>query len=215
MEAAMQDLNPAERYKFLTALVVPRPIALVSTRSKTGTNNAAPFSFFNVFGEEPPIVVLGLGALRSGGKKDTLRNIEETGEFVVNLVDRPMLDAVNVCASDFPYGESEIDAAGLELLPCRTVDVGRVAESPASFECKVLQAIELNETRTLVLGEIVYFHAREALVDRSSGRIVTERYNPLARLHGMTYAVIGEQFTRPIEKYVAQETENLGRDHPK
>jgi flavin reductase (DIM6/NTAB) family NADH-FMN oxidoreductase RutF len=205
MQVLMRDLSPAERYKYLTALVVPRPIALVLTRNAAGQDNAAPFSFFNTFGEDPPIVVLGLGSLRTGGKKDTLRNIEQTGEFVVNLVDKPMLEAVNICASDFPYGESEVDAAGLKLLPCRTVNVGRVAESPANLECRVLQSIELNLSRTLILGEVIFLHLREALLDRSSGRVITEDYEPLARLHGMTYGVIGDQFSRPIQKYVAPE----------
>ncbi len=179
------------------------------TRNAAGQDNAAPFSFFNAFGEEPPIVVLGLGALRSGGKKDTLRNIEATGEFVVNLVDRPMLDAVNVCASDFPYGESEVDAAGLNLLPCETISVGRVAESPANLECRVLQSIELNSSRTLILGEVIFMHLRESLVDRSTGRVITEHYEPLARLHGMTYGLIGEKFSRPIKEYEASKRKNV------
>jgi flavin reductase (DIM6/NTAB) family NADH-FMN oxidoreductase RutF len=201
MQVLMQDLSPMERYKYLTALVVPRPIALVLTRNAAGQDNAAPFSFFNTFGEDPPTVILGLGSLRSGAKKDTLRNIEQTGEFVVNLVDSPMLEAVNMCASDFPYGESEVSAAGLNLLPCQTVNVGRVAESPANFECKVLQTIELNSSRTLVIGEVIFMHLKEELVDRASGRVITERYTPLARLHGTTYGVIGEQFSRAIAKY--------------
>lgn len=103
-----------------------------------------------------------------------------------------------------------MDAAGFNLLPCQTVNVGRVAESPANLECRVLQAIELNSTRTLILGEVIFMHLREALLDRSSGHVITERYEPLARLHGTTYGVIGEQFSRPIEQYVAADRKISG-----
>jgi flavin reductase (DIM6/NTAB) family NADH-FMN oxidoreductase RutF len=116
MEFDLAKLAARDRYKLLGGLVVPRPIALVTSCSAEGHDNAAPFSFFNVLAEEPPIVVLGIGVAASGGAKDTTNNIRDTGGFVVNLVDEPIADAMNLCAIDFPPEVSEIDVARLELL---------------------------------------------------------------------------------------------------
>ena len=117
MEFDLAGLAARDRYKLLGGLVIPRPIALVTSRSPAGHDNAAPFSFFNVLAEDPPIVVLGLGVAASGGAKDTTNNIRDTGEFVVNLVDEPIAQAMNLCATDFPPEVSEIEVAKLELLP--------------------------------------------------------------------------------------------------
>src|SRR5688500_3534302 len=130
MRFAFAELSPPERYQLLGGLVVPRPIALVTTRDRDGRANAAPFSFFNVVAEEPPLVVLGLGVHASGGAKDTTNNIRDGGEFVVNLVDEPLAEAMNLCAIDLPPEVSEIDLAGLEMLPSEAVAPGRIAAAP-------------------------------------------------------------------------------------
>src|SRR3712207_4258281 len=131
---AFPDLEPRERYKLLCATIIPRPIALVTSVDANGVANAAPFSFFNVFSEEPPLIVLGLQHKPQAAPKDTTRNIGETGVFVVNLVDEALAEGMNMCAVDFPPEVSEIDAAGLTLLPGVGVAVPRIAEAPFALE---------------------------------------------------------------------------------
>ncbi len=127
---AFAEIAPRERYKLLCASVTPRPIALVTTISAEGVVNAAPFSFFNVFSEDPALIVLGLQHKPGNDPKDTTRNIAAAAEFVVNLVDEPLAEAMNICGIDFPPEVSEIEAAGLSLLPGVTVAVPRIAEAP-------------------------------------------------------------------------------------
>src|SRR5881394_488775 len=123
--AAMKE---HDRYKLLISLVIPRPIALVTTLGPTGIVNAAPFSFFNLFSESPPLVVLGLQSKPGGGLKDTSAHIRDRGSFVVNLVDEALGERMNICAIDFPPEVSEIDAAKLSLLPSQKIKVPRIAE---------------------------------------------------------------------------------------
>jgi flavin reductase (DIM6/NTAB) family NADH-FMN oxidoreductase RutF len=201
MELVLEELAVQERYKLLTALVIPRPIALVTTRNENGTHNAAPFSFFNVVSDEPPITILGFGARRTNERKDTPRNIEQTGEFVVNMVDRELVAAMRICATEFPYGESEVEATGLALAPSRTVTVNRISRSPASLECRLFSKIELSATRQLVLGEILCIQIKDEAFDPVTMRIVPEHYDPLGRLYGTTYAWMGERFSMPLHSY--------------
>ena len=202
MEFLLNELAIEEKYKLLTALVIPRPIALVTSRDSAGAHNAAPFSFFNVFSEEPAIVVLGFGARKNTEKKDTVRNIESAGEFVVNMVDRPMVEAMRICATDFPYGESEIGPAGLTLVPSRTVSVSRISESPANLECRLYSLIDLSPRRQLVIGEILALHIKDEAFDCSSKRILPEHYDPVGRLYGTNYAWMRERFSMPLESYM-------------
>ena len=130
------ELQPTQRYKLLCGLVVPRPIALVTTTSRDGVVNAAPFSFFNVFSENPALIVLGLQHNNDGSPKDTTRNIHLTGEFVVNLVDEGIAEAMNLSATDFPPGEGEPLALGMPTLPSLLVAPPRLADAPAAFECR-------------------------------------------------------------------------------
>src|ERR1700732_3011557 len=133
---SLRDLSPHDRYKLLCGVVVPRPIALVTTLDANGAVNAAPFSFFNVFSEDPPLVVLGLQHRPDHGPKDTTRNIHRDGEFVVHLVDEALALAMNDCAIDFPAGDSEVEAAALETLPSVDVRVPRLAAAPFALECR-------------------------------------------------------------------------------
>lgn len=132
MRWRIAELAPELRYKLLVSLVVPRPIAFITTRDATGLVNAAPFSFFNVFSDDPPLVIIGIGRRADGSPKDTARNIEATGEFVVNLVDEATAEAMNVTAIDFPPDESEIGPASLTLADSVEVAPPRVAEAPAA-----------------------------------------------------------------------------------
>lgn len=201
MELVLDELTARERYKFLTAVVTPRPIAFVTSCDRNGVHNAAPFSFFNVFSEEPPVVVLGINARPDGRTKDTLRNIEDTKAFAVSMVDQSIADAMHICSADFPYGESEIDYAGVTLTPSRTVPVMRIREAPASLECELAQIIPLSERRRLVLGHVKCVHVQDEIFDAKTMRIIPEKYSPLGRLYGDHYAWLGERYARPIPSY--------------
>jgi len=194
-------LAPRDRYKMLISLVIPRPIALVTTIGPTGIINAAPFSFFNVFSDEPPLCVLGLQSRPNGGLKDTSAHIRDRGAFVVNLVDEALGAQMNQCAVDFPPDVSEIDATKLNLLPSEKVAIPRIAEAPASLECRHYTTLEVSAQRRLAIGEIVHIHIRGGLWDDEKMRIDMTRYRPLARLFGNFYASLGEPFTHVRQSY--------------
>ena len=193
MEFDFRDLKKELRYKLLVSFVAPRPIALVSTLSSDGVVNAAPMSFFNVFGDEPPILVLGIQSRPDGRLKDTAKNIRDSGEFVVNLVDPTIQEQMVICSLDFPPEEDEVAAAGLTLAPSNVVRPGRIAESPASMECTLYQAIDF-PNRSILLGEVQYMHVRDACIDPDTLRVRPENYSPVARLHGDFYVAASDQY---------------------
>ena len=195
MKINFQEISPHERYKLLSSTVIPRPIALVSSRGIDGVDNAAPYSFFNVFSEDPPILILGLQNKDDGAPKDTARNILETGEFVVNLIDRKMAEAMNNCAVDFAPEISEFDVTGLSRAPCELIDVARISEAPVAFECRQSFTIKLNKNRDICLGEVIYMHVRDDIIDARSKRIKIENYEIVARLFADYYAGIEEPFS--------------------
>ncbi len=166
--------------------MTPRPIALVTTRSAAGTDNAAPISFFQVLAEEPPIVALSFNLRSDGTLKDTALAIAETGEFVVNLVDEGLVAGMNICAAEFPPGESEIPAAGLTLLPCTGVAPGRIAEAPASLGCRTHTVLDLSPERRIVLGQVVSLHARDDLFTPDGRHLREGAFLPVGRLYGGT-----------------------------
>jgi len=190
-----------DRYKILISLVIPRPIALVTSVGPTGVVNAAPFSFFNIFSENPPLAVLGLQERPQGGLKDTSAHIRDQGEFVINLVDEALGAQMNQCSVDFPPEISEIEAAKLHLLPSEKVKTPRIAEAPASLECRHYTTLEVSAQRRLVIGEIVQVHVRDGLWDPDKMRIDMTRYRPLARLYGNFYASLSEPFTHVRQSY--------------
>lgn len=206
MQFDFRTLPAKERYKLLVGAVVPRPIALVATVDKAGIVNAAPFSFFNVMGSDPPVIVLGIQQRQTGAPKDTVRNIRETGEFVVNLVDEALAKAMNVCAIDFPEGVDELAEAGLTAAYSAVVAPPRIAEAPVSFECKLLQDVRIGETgkRTITIGEIVYCHMRDGLIDQG-GYVDPARLKLVARLGGSGYSTISDRFEMPRIDYEAWE----------
>jgi flavin reductase (DIM6/NTAB) family NADH-FMN oxidoreductase RutF len=153
----------ADNYKLLTNLVIPRPIAWVSTLSPSGVVNLAPFSFFNAVGAEPVYVVFSAGNNETGQPKDTTNNIRASGEFVVSLVTEDLFDAMNVSAADFPPEESELAAAKLHSAPSVRIKVPRVAEAQVSLECKLFSMQPLG-VNTLFIGEVVMFHVADHLV---------------------------------------------------
>jgi flavin reductase (DIM6/NTAB) family NADH-FMN oxidoreductase RutF len=195
------SLPQPQRYKLLVGLVVPRPIALVTSIGPGGIVNAAPFSFFNVFSEEPPLVVLGLQSRSDGAIKDTPANIRETGAFVVNLVDEALAEQMNICAVDFPREESEISAAGLDLCAGIAVPVPRISSAPVALECRHYMTLEVSRERRLCIGEVVYLHVRDGIVDPGSLRVDIDAYRPVARLYGNYYAGLGKVFQLVRQSY--------------
>jgi flavin reductase (DIM6/NTAB) family NADH-FMN oxidoreductase RutF len=194
-------IESRERYKLLTGLVVPRPVALVTTISEDGVVNAAPFSFFNVFSEAPPVAILGLNAQSDGSSKDTTRNIQASGEYVIHLVSDSQAEAMNVCSVNFPPDISEIDMAGFTLKPSRAVKPPTIVEAPVALETRLMQIIPVSPTRNVVLGEIVRFKARPGIVDPEKLYVDVEKYRPIARLFGNLYASFGEVFEVKRQTY--------------
>ncbi len=190
------QLPPPAGYRLLASLVVPRPIAWVSTRGQDGSVNLAPFSFFNAVGDQPPTVMVSIGR-RRGAPKDTLRNIEETGVFVVNFVSQDLSAAMNVTSGDWPYGDSEFARAGLSLAPGDAVDAPRVAQARAALECRLSQVVPVQGTTyTMVLGQVQCFHLAEGLL-RPNGTADPAALNALGRLGGDEYAPLGPAFAIP------------------
>jgi len=186
--------SAAENYKLLANLIVPRPIAWISTVDKAGVVNLAPFSFFNAVASEPLYLVLGLGSKKSGELKDTARNILDSGEFVVNLVTEELFAAMNVTAADFPSSESELVAAGLHAAPSVAVKPPRVAECQASMECRLHSSQPLGDCM-LVIGEVVMFHVADHLV---GPRMDIRDFAPVGRM-GISagYCRTRDQFDAP------------------
>lgn len=195
MRIDVNALPAAAQYKLICSTVIPRPIALVTSWSEQGGDNAAPFSYFNAMGEDPPILVLGIELRRDGQElKDTGINIRDTGQFVVNLVDEPMAEAMNVCAIDFPLGVSEIEQAGLHLQPSECVRPGRIAESPVSFECELMHWLHVSPRRYMAIAKVAMMHVRDGLYDPQTGYIDHSKYKPLGRYFGRLYTKKHELF---------------------
>lgn len=156
-------LDTQARYKLMSFTVVPRPIAWVVTLGPDGRRNAAPFSFFNIMATDPPIIGIGITARKPHGK-DTSRHIEETGEFVVNLVPHRLIDAMNITAAEFEPGVDELTEANLSVLPSTRVRPPRIAESPVAFECERFQLTKLDSGQRIVLGRVLALHIDDAAV---------------------------------------------------
>lgn len=198
MQIDFAQLAPRDRYKLIVGSVVPRPIALVSTCDAAGKPNAAPFSFFNAICDDPPLVVIGVNSSAPGHVKDTARNIRASGEFVVNLVDEALAPKMNVCGVDFGPDVDEFAVAGLTPLAGVKVRAPRAAEAPIAFECRRLVTLEVAIERNLVVGEVVYMHARDDLVDRDRCHVHAERAGLVGRMHGLGwYARTVDLFDMP------------------
>jgi len=171
-------------YHALVDLVTPRPIAWVTTVDLENRVNLAPFSFFNAFGSSPPIVVFSPTLRRDGTKKDTLLNVEATGEFVVNMAVEPLAQQVNMTSKELRHGDSEADFAGLKLEPSELVRPPRVADSPAHLECRVRQIIPIGGgpiSGNLVIGEVVLIHIDPNVINEE-GRVDPRKLRTIARL---------------------------------
>jgi len=183
MEFDLQGRDRSLAYKLLASLVTPRPIALVTTIDGEARPNAAPFSFFNVLGSKPPIVGVCPGDRSPGVPKDTARNIRESGEFVVNLVDETIAEAMSLCSAELPAEESELEFAGLAPLPSVEVAPPRIGDAPVNLECREWGTLQIGANR-LVIGEVLRVHVRDGILDPETNRLVAEAYHPVGRMHG-------------------------------
>ena len=179
------SLTSSQSYKLMTAVIVPRPIAWITTVGKAGTYNAAPYSFFTGIATDPPIIGFSIG-LRNGRKKDTLKNIEYSRDFVVNVVSESLKEGMNLSAVDFPEEVDEIEKANLTALRSEKVKSPRIAESPVNMECKLLKIMILGKSRDrFIIGEIVFYHVtRDIIFDH---KIDFSKMKALGRLAGAAY----------------------------
>jgi len=178
-------IPPRECYKLLVSTVTPRPIAWIVSQNSKGQLNAAPFSFFNAFSGDPPVVGVGIGSHEPGRAKDTRRNIRETREFVVNLVSEEVAEAMNITAIEFEASVNELAEAQLKTLPSVRVKPPRIAISPVSMECALMQIVDLGPDNGLVLGRVVAMHVRDDMVlDPAKNYIDTPRLKLIGRMHG-------------------------------
>jgi flavin reductase (DIM6/NTAB) family NADH-FMN oxidoreductase RutF len=183
----------SEIYQFMISVIVPRPIAFVSTVGEEGRFNAAPFSFFTGLASSPPLIGISIN-LRSGSPKDTLRNIRATGDFVVNVVTEEMLERVVKTSGEWPSDVDELELAELTPIPSEQVKAPRVQESPVHLECRIYREVELDKT-FFVIGKIMLAHVAERVI--TDGRVDVTKLRPAARLGGAGYARLGEILSIP------------------
>ena len=190
--------SEADNYKLLTNVVVPRPIAWVTSVSEDGLVNLAPFSFFNAVGGDPLYLMVSVGSRDDGTLKDTARNIRASGDFVVNLVTEELLAAMNISAADFPSDRSELAPAHVHSAPSVHVTAPRLAEAQVSLECKLFQTLKLG-SNTLCIGEVVMFHIADHLM---GPRLHIENFAPIGRLGSPSmYCRTTDRFDLPRISY--------------
>ncbi|NKL58736.1 flavin reductase family protein [Rhizobium leguminosarum] len=189
-----KQLSERERYKLMIGTIIPRPIALVTTVDENGRINAAPFSFFNCLSADPPILAIGVENNADMSFKDTGHNIRMTEVFTVNIVSFAIAEAMHVCGAKYPRGVDELKEAGLTAMPGEKVASPFIAEAPAAFECKRHVTLELGRSRQIVMGEIVYAHYRDGVVDPERLHVDPAAVDAIARLGGDTCATIRDRF---------------------
>jgi len=198
----MKVVDPAvqsakDNYHLLTGVVIPRPIAFITSQNDDGVVNAAPFSFFNVVAAEPPLIAVSVSRSEGQMTKDTAKNISASKEFVVHLVDENLVEQVNQAASSYPSSVSEVEETGLTLAPSKKVQVPGVQEASIRMECKLHQIVPLGTDEAyssdLFIGEVVMFHISEKVIEND--RVSAERVKPVSRLAGSNYSKLGQLFS--------------------
>jgi flavin reductase (DIM6/NTAB) family NADH-FMN oxidoreductase RutF len=201
-----RKLSANERYKLMIGTIVPRPIALVTTVDLQGRVNAAPFSFFNCLSHDPPILALGVENKPDMSFKDTAGNIRLTEVFAVNIVSRAIAEAMHICAIGFPLGVNELAEAGLTAVPGNLIAAPHIAEAPAAFECRRHTTLEIGKSRQIILGEIVFAHYHNDVVDAGRLRVDPAKLDAVARLGGATCSTIRDRFDMPtpsLDEWIA------------
>jgi flavin reductase (DIM6/NTAB) family NADH-FMN oxidoreductase RutF len=190
-------LDPETAYRLITGVVVPRPIAWVTSLSATGVLNLAPFSAFMFVSPKPPMLAISVGRKRNV-YKDTAQNILNNEEYVVHIADSSLMTAVHESSTEHPPEVSEVEELRLSTLPGERIKVPRLAAAPIAMECRFRQCLEFGETRSrLIVGEVLVFHIRDGLLQ--NGKIETEALDPIARVAGPRYAKLGEITTlKPV-----------------
>jgi flavin reductase (DIM6/NTAB) family NADH-FMN oxidoreductase RutF len=187
------ELGAEQAYRLITGIVVPRPIAWVTTLSGTGVVNLAPFSAFTFVSPKPPMLAISVGR-KAGTYKDTALNILLNEEYVVHIADTALMTMVHESSIEHPREISEVEELQLETLPSEKIAVPRLKAPPIAMECRFRQCLEFGDTRTrLIVGEVLVFHLRDGLVN--NGKIETEALDPIARIGGPRYARLGEIVT--------------------
>ena len=197
MHFDLAAIPASDAYKLLVSTVVPRPIALATTVDRAGRVNAAPFSFFNVFCEEPPLCMFGANPRPDGRVKDTVVNIARTAEFVVHITDEPLARAMHETSGDFPPDVGEPDYLGLKLAPSTRIAVPRLADAPWAMECRTWKTIDVDGKRRLIMGEGVNFHIRDELWDRDTMRVNMDNYHPIGRMFADRYCRTDDRVVFP------------------
>lgn len=200
-----REISSRDAYRLLIGSVVPRPIGWVSTVSADDVGNLAPFSFFMAATGSPPTVVLSTG-FRDGEPKDTLRNVMDVPEFVLNVVSEDVQEAMNATSEEFPADVDELAAAGLTAVPSSRVRPVRVAEAPINMECRVVQLVPVGDPKagsTLIIGEVLAWHVRDDVFDAERMRIKLDELRAIGRMAGDGYTRTREQFEmiRPNPNY--------------
>jgi flavin reductase (DIM6/NTAB) family NADH-FMN oxidoreductase RutF len=194
MQIRSTELSPEQTYKLLTGVVVPRPIAWISTLGEHGTVNLAPFSCFTFVSNKPPMVGVNIGR-KAGTRKDTAHNIHASREFVVNIGDDTMIDAIHLSAIEHPPEISEVELLGLATSPSVAIAPPRLRDVPVSLECRLHTIIPFGDTGAeFVVGEVLVFHVRDGLL--RDGKIDTAGLRPVCRLGGPNYAGLGQIITK-------------------
>jgi flavin reductase (DIM6/NTAB) family NADH-FMN oxidoreductase RutF len=192
-EVDFEAITGYQRYKLMASLIVPRPIALVTTLGANGVVNAAPFSMFNMVGEDPPLVMISINRVHDGRLKDTAANILHNGEFVVHLSDERMAQRMHACGRSFPSDVSELDAVGLPSVPSRCVKPPRIVDAPVAFECVLSEKMETT-SRYVFFGEVKWLSARDGLIDTAAWRVNLGDYQPVARFGASFYIRCADRF---------------------
>ena len=186
MKFDVETAKPREIYNLLIGLVAPRPIALITSMDEAGSLNAAPFSAYNYLCTDPPIIGIGVTNRPTEDRvpKDTARNIRRTGEFVVNVVTEDIAHQMNICATDFPFGVSELEMANLETVPSTVVKVPRIATAHAALECREHTTLEIGRSR-IILGRVVSIYVEDAYVDPTGPYVRAEELHAIGRMNGL------------------------------
>jgi flavin reductase (DIM6/NTAB) family NADH-FMN oxidoreductase RutF len=192
-EVDFAAITSYQRYKLMASLIVPRPIALVTTLGENGVANAAPFSMFNMMGEDPPILMISINRSTDEQLKDTAVNILHNGEFVVHLSDEPMAQKMHDCGQRFPPHVSELIQVGLTPTPSHIVKPPRIQEAPVAFECLLDETLE-TPSRYVFIGRVVWLAAREGLIDTEAWRVNLREYAPVARFGASFYTRTTDRF---------------------
>jgi flavin reductase (DIM6/NTAB) family NADH-FMN oxidoreductase RutF len=194
MDIDFSAITEYQRYKLMASLIVPRPIALITTLNADGVVNAAPFSMFNMLGEEPPIVMVSINRLQDGDLKHTAQNIVANKEFVVHISDEAMAQQMHRCGERFPADVSELAAVGLTAAPCKVVKPPRIVEAPVAFECTLHELLE-TASRQIFIGQVRWLHARDGLIDTERWRVRLQDYFPVARFGASYYVTTRDRFS--------------------